>query len=138
MQIRKMTIEDYDKIYELWVNTPGMVLNAKDDSKDGIHKYLLRNSNTCFVAEKDSAIVGVILCGHDGRRGYIHHMDVETASLKEGIESLLLQQAMEALKREGITKVALVVFKGNAVGNSFWENWGYSPRNDLIYWNKNL
>lgn len=50
MQICKMTIDDYDEVYELWLNTPGMGLNDMDDSKEGIEKYMKRNPNTCFVA----------------------------------------------------------------------------------------
>ena len=53
MQIRKMLLSDYDSVYDLWLNTPGMGLNTTDDSKEGIEKYLRRNPNTCFVAEKD-------------------------------------------------------------------------------------
>ncbi|MFY9505345.1 MAG: GNAT family N-acetyltransferase, partial [Caldicoprobacterales bacterium] len=73
MIIRRMTIDDYDQIYNLWLNTPGMGLNDIDDSRQGINKYLQRNPNTCFVAEKNTKLIGVIMSGHDGRRGYVHH-----------------------------------------------------------------
>ena len=63
MIIRNMTITDYDYVYDLWLNTPGMGLNNIDDSRQGIEKYLRRNPETCFVAEKDNMIIGVILCG---------------------------------------------------------------------------
>ena len=56
MQIRKMLIRDYNSVYDLWLNTPGMGLNSKDDSVDGIEKYLIRNPNTCFVAENVDGI----------------------------------------------------------------------------------
>ena len=62
MIIRNMTITDYDYVYDLWLNTPGMGLNNIDDSRQGIEKYLRRNPETCFVAEKDNMIIGVILC----------------------------------------------------------------------------
>ena len=67
MNVRTMTIDDYEQIYVLWLNTPNMGLNNLDDSKDGIAKYLVRNPNTCFIAEKGDDIIGVILAGHDGR-----------------------------------------------------------------------
>lgn len=50
MKIRTMSIDDYEKIYNLWINTPGMGLNNIDDSKEGINKFLKRNPTTCFVA----------------------------------------------------------------------------------------
>jgi len=138
MEIRKMLIEDYDKVYDLWISTPGMGLNDIDDSQEGIEKYLLRNPNTCFVAEKDDEIIGVILSGHDGRRGYIHHTAVSVLERKQGIGQSLLEYAMEALKAEGINKVALVVFKRNEIGNDFWQRQGFSVRDDLNYRNKHI
>lgn len=76
MQIRKMTIDDYDSLYELWIHTPGMGLNDVDDSREGISRYLERNPKTCFVAEENGRLLGGILSGHDGRRGYIYHTAV--------------------------------------------------------------
>ena len=138
MKIRKMSINDYNSVYQLWLNTPGMGLNTADDSIDGIKKYLIRNPQTCFVAEKDNEIIGVILSGHDGRRGYIYHMAVKNSERKQGIGRKLLDYAMNALKTEGITKVALVVFEQNENGNAFWESCGFSTRDDLVYRNKNI
>ena len=136
MTIRAMTIIDYENVYSLWLNTPNMGLNNLDDSKDGIEKYLARNPNTCFVAEKDSVIIGVILCGHDGRRGYIHHTAVVQSEQRNGVGTALLNAAMSALESEGISKVALVVFGKNEKGNAFWEKQGFEIRPDLIYRNK--
>lgn len=136
MQIRKMTADDYEEVHSLWLNTPGMGLNNIDDSKDGIEKYLRRNPDTCFVAVKDDSIIGAILSGHDGRRGYIYHTAVSGAERKSGTGTALLEKAMDALKNEGINKVALVVFSKNELGNNFWENRGFYTRNDLNYRNK--
>lgn len=133
-----MSIDDYEGVYQLWMNTPGMGLNNLDDSREGIEKYLRRNPDTCFVALKNDIVIGVILCGHDGRRGYIHHTAVSTSERKQGIGNALLNAALEALEQEGINKVALVVFSKNEIGNAFWENRGFIVRNDLIYRNKNL
>ena len=138
MTIRKMIINDYDGVYQLWLNTPGMGLNTTDDSRDGISKYLERNPNTCFVAEHDNEIVGVIMGGHDGRRGFIYHTAVKISERGSGIGSELVDTVMAALKDEGIHKVALVVYGKNEVGNDFWENRGFITREDLVYRNKNI
>ena len=136
MKVRTMTINDYERVYSLWLNTQNMGLNNLDDSKDGIAGYLARNPNTCFVAEKDGNIIGVILSGHDGRRGFIYHVAVVQNEQRQGIGTALFKMAMSALEREGINKVALVVFRKNEKGNAFWESQGFSPRNDLVYRNK--
>lgn len=138
MNIRLMTIDDYQKVYDLWSRTPNVGLNDIDDSIEGISKYLNRNQNTCFIAEENTHIIGVILSGHDGRRGYIHHMAVSESKQRQGIGEMLLGKALQALKSEGIHKVALVVFEKNVKGNSFWEKNGFIAREDLIYRNRAL
>ena len=138
MGIRNMTIEDYDAVAAMWRETPGVGLNDYDDSREGIERYLRRNPGTCFVAERDGEILGAILCGHDGRRGYIHHTAVRASERGLGVGSALLEAAVRALRKEGIRKAALVAFAHNEGGNAFWENRGFTAREDLIYRNKPL
>jgi ribosomal protein S18 acetylase RimI-like enzyme len=133
MTIRKMLKNDYKNVYNLWLNTPGMGLNTTDDSEKGIGKYLLRNPNTCFVAEKDGEIIGVILSGHDGRRGLIYHMAVKVSERGQGTGNKLLEYAIEALKNEGISKVYIIVFKNNDAGNAYWEKRGFAIPVESIY-----
>ena len=137
MDYRLMTIEDYEEAYLLWMLC-GNGLNDKDDSREGIEKYLKRNPTTSFVAVSENKVVGVILCGHDGRRGIIQHACVSPDFRRLGIGSKLVSLAMEALKAEGINKVLLVAFKKNAAGNAFWEEEGFTLRDDLNYRNKAL
>jgi len=138
MEIRLFQQVDYEAAYQLWVNTPGMGLNTTDDSRDGVLRYLRRNPNSCFVAEEAGEVVGVILAGHDGRRGFIYHLAVSVSHRNKGIGNTLVEHAMKALGQEGIHKVALVVMAGNETGNAFWEALGFTTREDLIYRNKNL
>lgn len=136
MKIRLMKIEDYEKIYDLWLNTKGMGLSDIDDSKDGIAKFLLRNPTSNFVALDDDVIVGTIMCGHDGRRGHIYHTAVKENSRGKGIGKALIEAAFNALKMEGIIKVSLVAFKSNEIGNAFWQSQDFEKRTDLSYYNK--
>ncbi len=138
MNIRKMTIDDYNEIYTLWMSCAGMGLNNFDDSRDGIDKFINRNPDTCFVALIENKIVGAILAGNDGRRGFIYHTAVSPRFRKQGIGRKLVDTAILALKQCGINKVALVVFDKNIDGNAFWESLGFTVRNDLTYRNKVL
>ena len=130
-----MTCHDYDAVYALWLSCRGMGLNDVDDSREGIEKYLRRNPATCFVAEDKNRILGVILSGHDGRRGFIHHTAVHPECRGMGIGKQLVEHALAALKKEGISKVALVVFRRNEGGNAFWEKQGFTAREDVCYRN---
>ncbi len=138
MDIRKMIIDDYDEVYNLWMSCEGMGLNNLDDSRNGIDMFLKRNPDTCFVAENGNKIVGVIMVGNDGRRGYIYHTAVHPQYRKQGIASKLVHTALKALKQCGINKVALVVFDKNENGNQFWEKQGFTVREDLVYRNKSI
>ena len=140
MEYRTINIKDYDEIFELWNSTEQSrrALNPVDDTREGIDRYLKRNPNTCFAAVTDDKIVGVILTGHDGRRGIIHHMCVHPDYRRRGIAGQLVSLAEDALKKEGIQKVFGLVFKDNDPANIFWEQQGYSIRTNLNYRNKSL
>jgi ribosomal protein S18 acetylase RimI-like enzyme len=133
-----MTIEDYDKVYALWMSCKNMGFNNIDDSREGIEKFLRRNPSTNFVAEEEGRIVGIVLTGNDGRRGYVYHMAVAEDQRGKKIGSRLLTLALDALKAEGIAKVALLVFKRNEIGNAFWESQGFKVREDVAYRNREL
>ena len=138
--VRLVIPEDYDAIYELWNCTEQSrrALNPVDDSREGIARYLARNPNTCFAAEREGKIIGVILTGHDGRRAIIHHLCVHPDCRRMGIAGDLVSRAEEALKKEGIQKIFGLVFKDNDAANDFWEQQGYSLRTNLNYRNKSL
>lgn len=135
---RTMDISDYEQVYELWLSCAGMGLNNLDDSKEGIQRFLSRNPDTCFVAQGEQKIVGVIIAGNDGRRGYIYHTAVDPECRHQGIATRLVNEAMAALKKLGINKTALVVFSKNESGNAFWEKSGFTSRDDLVYRNKTI
>lgn len=138
MEIKSMSIEDYDSVYQLWANTQGMGMRSFDDSFEGINKFSKRNPSTNFIAQEGNKIIGVILCGHDGRRGYIYHTAVSADYRGRGIGRALVDAVIDALKKEGINKAALVVFSSNELGNKFWQALGFDKRDDLIYRNLSI
>ena len=133
-----MTIADYEKVYALWMSCKNMGFNDIDDSKEGIARFLERNPNTSFVAIENDELLGIILGGHDGRRGYIYHMSIAENHRKKGIGSALVEKCLESFKNEKISKVALLVFKYNETGNAFWEKQGFILREDINYRNIGL
>lgn len=138
MQIREMVMTDYEAVYQLWLSCKGMGLNNVDDSREGIAKFLDRNPETCFVAVEQEKILGVIMAGHDGRRGYIYHTAVDPTYRYQGVGRQLVNHALKALDEQDIKKVALVVFEKNLEGNDFWQKCGFTIREDLVYRNRAL
>jgi ribosomal protein S18 acetylase RimI-like enzyme len=148
IEIREMTIADYDDAIALWQTTEGMGLSAAD-TREAIARYLARNPGMSFVARgEDGSLAGAVLCGHDGRRGYLHHLAVHTACRGQGLGSQLAGHCLAALRAEarpesagailaalqaeGIDKCHLFVKRDNPSGQSFWEKTGWYERTDLV------
>jgi len=138
MLLRQMTLDDYDCVVQLWANASGVGMRSIDDSKAGIARFLDRNPGTSFVAEDNGSILGVVLGGHDGRRGHLYHMAVDERARRSGVGKALVEAATNALQEQGITRVKLDATYTNEAGNAFWEAMGFYQRNDLTYWHKSL
>lgn len=141
MSIVPMSIDDYEQVHAIWMSCSGMGLNDVDDAPDGLNRFLKRNPDTCFVAVDDGEsedahhVVGVILAGNDGRRGYIYHTAVLPDYRGRGIAGRLVNAVCGAMALLQIAKVALVTFSSNDAGNAFWERQGFTIRTDLVYRN---
>ena len=136
--VRKMTLDDYEKVHGLWMKIKGFSIRSIDDSREGIERFLKRNPDTSVVAIEDQKIVGAILCGHDGRRGCFYHVCVDPDYRLRGIGKSMVVFAMEALKKEKINKVSLIAFTKNDIGNAFWKEIGWTKREDLNYYDFTL
>lgn len=129
----RMIVEDYDEIYNIWLNTNGVTLRSIDDSREGIESFLKRNPNNSFVCKIDKEIIGGILCGHDGRKGFIYHTVVNEKHRDKGIGKKLVEMVVKSLKEENITKIGVLVNSDNASGSDFWKSLGFEFYNDLNY-----
>ncbi len=137
--VRTMTIEDYEGLRALWMTIRGFGIRSIDDSREGVEQFLMRNPRTSVVAvAEDGAIVGGILCGHDGRRGCLYHVCVREDYRRNGIGKAMVVYCMNALKDEKINKVSLIAFTANDVGNAFWNCIGWTKREDLNYYDFTL
>ena len=132
--IRVMTMKDYDEVFALWSKIKGFAMRSIDDSYIGVERFLKRNPNTSVVAIEDDKIVGAILCGHDGRRGCLYHVCVDPDYRLRGIGKAMVVKCMQALKVEQISKVSLIAFSENDIGNAFWHTIGWTERLDLNYY----
>ena len=136
--IRAMTLEDYENVHALWMRIKGFAIRSIDDSKEGVERFLNRNPGISVVAEEDGKIVGAILCGHDGRRGCMYHVCVHPDYRRRGIGKEMVVYAMKQLQEEGISKVSLIAFTSNDIGNAFWKTIGWTKREDLNYYDFTL
>lgn len=130
VNFREIKESDYESIISLWQNSEGVKLREAD-SKDGIGKYLRRNPGLSFIAEINGEIVGTIMAGHDGKRGYLQHLAVDVQHRRNGIATELLKRCLAALKLEGIVKSHIHVLYENEAAKVYWQNRGWVTRNDI-------
>ena len=128
--IRPFEPADYEAAHALWEATPGVGLSAADE-RGPIERYLRRNPGLSFVAMEGEAMVGTILCGHDGRRGLIHHLMTVPGRRRTGVGSALLRAGLAALRSQGIDKCHLLVVGDNRAGLDFWRAAGAVERSEL-------
>jgi N-acetylglutamate synthase len=128
--IRAMTVEDYDAVIELMKQTPGVTLRDAD-SRDANRRYLERNPGLSFVAAIDGAIVGSVMSGHDGRRGYLQHLVVLPTHRRKGIANALVGACTAELERLGIVKFHVDVLKSNPLAHRYWSSQGWTLRTDI-------
>ena len=134
--IREMNIDDHDLVIELFNNTSGVTVREAD-SLENTKVYLERNPNLNFVKIIDDKIVGCVMCGHDGRRGYLQHLLVLPKYRNQGIGELLFNCCIKSLLKIGIHKTHIFVFKTNSLANTFWENKGWKLRDELNMYSLN-
>jgi len=130
-KIKKMSPEDIAEVLALWKNTDGVGLDPELDTRRGIKAYLKRNPGLSFVALDGSRLVGAALCGTDGRRGYLHHLAVKPSHRRRDVGRHLVERCLAALRRIGIDKCHIFIFKENRSGILFWKKIGWRDRKDL-------
>ncbi len=136
MTIRPMTIEDYDAVIRLWLQTEGMSVRDAD-SRENIALYLDRNPNLSFVAISEGNIIGAVLVGTDGRRGYLQHLAVLPQFRGQRIGYQLISQSINALAKIGIPKTHLFVYDDNLNAQKFYEKLGWFPRDNIRMYSYN-
>jgi ribosomal protein S18 acetylase RimI-like enzyme len=134
---RTLEARDFPACLELWQRTPGMGIRSSDN-QESFSRFLDRNPGMSFAAVSGTSLAATVMCGHDGRRGYIYHLAVDPAFRRRGIGSGIVDLSLSALREEKIDKCTLFVFDDNETGVAFWSASGWTSRSDLLVWQKNL
>lgn len=134
-----LTIDDLDErdieqVVALWKRC-GLVRDWNDPQAD----ITLARSNAnaaLLVAHHDGSIVGTIMVGHDGHRGWVYYLAVDPAMQGRGYGRLLTEAAERWLAARGIQKVMLMVRPENAAVHAFYKAIGYfdQPRTVFAKW----
>jgi ribosomal protein S18 acetylase RimI-like enzyme len=137
VEIRIMNLDDYSGAIELWQSLPGLGLSSADELT-AIEIFLNKNPSTCFVALDGQKIIGTILGGSDGRRGYLYHLAVHKDYQRIGLGRELSEKCLDSLRSQGLKKCHIFVISSNTEGLLFWERAGWLLRNDILIMSKDL
>jgi len=130
IEVREFTSADYDAVVSLWQTSPGVTLRDVD-ARGPLTTYLGQHRGLSFVAVEGDAIVGAVLCGTDGRRGYLQHLAVASSHRRRGIGRALAERCVAALAARGIDKCHLMVVTQNVEAMAFWSRLGWKDRSDV-------
>ena len=126
-----MTIADYDEVHALWRTTQGVGLDESDE-REPTERYLQRNPGLSLVGtDADHHIIAAVLCGHDGRRGYLSHLAVAEHARGAGLGQRIVERCLDSLAGLGVQKCNVRIFADNGSAAAFWRRMGFADRSDL-------
>ena len=124
IQTREFSLDDYDAALQLWQRVEGLEI-AEGDDREGVAQFIARNPGLSRVAVDGMAIIGVVMCGHDGRRGHIYHLAVDPAYRRYGLGKRLVQECLAGLRQAGVVRAIILVADYNQGGAEFWKRAGW-------------
>lgn len=122
--IRAMTPADLPAALALWSAAEGVSV-AEGDSPEELARYLQRNPGASQVAVEIGVLVGAVLAGHDGRRGFLYHLAVAPECRGRGHGRVLAARALSVLREAGVRRVLILVARDNPAGRAFWLRCGW-------------
>src|ERR1700740_2581474 len=137
IQTREFSIDDYDNAVQLWKRVEGIEI-AEGDDEESVAGFLARNPGLSRVATDGSSVVGIALCGHDGRRGHIYHLAVDPKYQGHGLGKRLVDECLDGLRRAGLQRAIILVAHDNLRGRQFWKHCGWEEIPGAIAAGKDL
>jgi ribosomal protein S18 acetylase RimI-like enzyme len=123
--ISEMTLDRYGELMAFWRNTEG-IWNSDDDDYPNLDRFLRRNPGMSLMALCEGGVIGAVKCGHDGRRGYLHHLAVKKEFRDYGLGRELVERCLQNLHKEGIRKIRVFVLDNNETAIGFWKHLGFN------------
>jgi len=130
MKIEKYTMDLYEEIITLW-RKAGINVGSSD-TREEINRMLQRNPNLFLIGKLHNKVIGVVIGGFDGRRGYVHHLAVDPDYQKKGYGKMIMDELIERFRKLGAHKIHLSIEKYNKEVVVFYQNHGWEIRDDLI------
>jgi ribosomal protein S18 acetylase RimI-like enzyme len=137
IEIRIMKVSDIPASIELWKNMKGLAIRGSDNIRD-LSEHVKMNFKHNFVAVIHDQLIGTVLGGFDGRRGYIYHMAVHENFRKQNIGKELMDRCFQSFREINVTKCHMMVLKDNTLAQEFYTRIGCELRTEILVFSKTL
>ena len=128
VQYDALTLDDYAAVMSLWSRVEGVRAN---ESQAEFARFLERNPGFSLAVRSGGQLIGAVMCGHDGRRGYLYHLAVDPNWSRQGIGQEIVARCLKSLQQAGICRCTIFVIRNNDKGKAFWLKNGWFIREDL-------
>ena len=135
LDLREFRPTDIASVLELWATANGIELDSSD-APEALTAFLARNPGSSTVAFLNGSLAGAALCGHDGRRGLLHHLAVADFARRQGVGRAIVERCLSRLREAGIIKCHALVFRDNRFGELFWTPIGWDLREKVSLYSR--
>jgi len=135
--VRLMEVADIPASLELWKHMEGLSIRGSDNIRD-LSDHVGKNPGHNFVAMYGDRLIGTVLGGFDGRRGYIYHLAVHEDFRKQNIGKELMERCFQSFRDIRVTKCHMMVLSNNTEAQEFYKRIGCEKRDEIIVYSKTL
>jgi ribosomal protein S18 acetylase RimI-like enzyme len=135
MTIRPFQPDDETAVIELWRQCE-LVRPQNDPHKDILRK-MRAQPQWFLVAVVDGVVVGTVMAGYEGHRGWVNYVGVSPSHRRSGVARALMAEAEGLLRDAGCPKINLQVRGGNGAAMAFYRSIGFAV-DDVVSMGKRL
>jgi len=136
MEIRRLTIEDYEEILKLWSKAKLPYKPLGRDSKTAITKEMKENPDFFLGAFEDNQLIGVVILTSDGRKGWINRLAVHPNYRRRHVAKALIDESEKVLRNHGLRIFCVLIEDYNIASKELFKKCGYVEHHDIIYFSK--
>lgn len=132
MQTRTFSLSDYDAVFDLWHSAGGGIRLRRSDTREAIAHKVERDPELFLVAEEGGRLIGAVMGGYDGRRGFVYHLAVAADCRCRGVGSALMSELESRLRRLGCVKVYLLVTQDASEAQAYYLSRGWEDMSRAV------
>ncbi|MGQ9640827.1 MAG: GNAT family N-acetyltransferase [Candidatus Bathycorpusculaceae bacterium] len=136
MRIKRLTINDYEKLVNIWLRAELPFKPKGRDSKKAIEMQMQTNPDFFLGAFDGDRLVGTVIVSSDVRKGWINRLAVDPDYKRRGIAKALIAEAERTLRKQGIQIFCALIEDYNKESRELFKKCGYVEHHDILYFSK--